>query len=102
MKLTRRTALLGALVAPAVARAQEGTTSLRELARRATLCLVPVQEMYRARWNATANEANPFRHRLNRLQHAPAPINDILQSSAWLDLSGEPLFLTLPPVSELF
>ena len=65
--MKRRALMLAALAAPAVARAQD--TTLRELARRATLYLFPVYEMYRTRWRATVNEANPLRQRLNRFRH---------------------------------
>ena len=69
--------------------------------------------MYRTRWHATVNEANPFRQRLNRFQHVPNPAddrtrsvttpnNDTLYSTAWLELSVEPMFLTLPPMGELY
>jgi hypothetical protein len=125
MKTGRRAVLAGALtaplatslaapiVAPAVARAQETSATLRDLARRATIYLFPVYEMYRTRWQATVNEANPLRQRLNRFRHVAqladhharavtTPNNDTLYSSAWLDLSLEPLFLTVPPVGDLY
>ncbi|NDH64172.1 MAG: DUF1254 domain-containing protein, partial [Alphaproteobacteria bacterium] len=65
------------------------------------------------RWEATANDANPLRQRLNRFFHIPVladhrsrmvttPNNDTLYSIAWLDLSVEPLFLTVPPVGNLY
>jgi hypothetical protein len=86
---------------------------LRDLARRAAIYLFPVYEMYRTRWQATVNETNPFRQKLNRFRHVPAladhrarrvttPNNDTLYSSAWLDLSVEPLFLTVPPMGDLY
>src|SRR5262249_25027801 len=70
-------------------------------------------EMYRTRWNATVNEANPVRGKLNRFQHVPVlathksravttPNTDTLYSSAWLDLSLEPLFLTVPAMGERY
>ncbi len=113
MRLARRTLLTAALAAPTIARAQEGAASLRDLAQRAAIYLHPVQEMYRTRWNATVNELNPFRHRLNRFQHGTRPAdertrpatmtnNDFLYSSAWLDLSTDPMFLTLPPMGDLY
>ena len=102
-----------ALAAPAIVHAQEAAASLRDLARRATIYLFPVYEMYRTRWQATVNEANPLRQRLNRFRHLPqladhraravtTPNHDTLYSSAWLDLSLEPLFLTVPPVGDLY
>jgi hypothetical protein len=117
MRIGRRTALRGSLAgllgAPLVARAQDQSATLRELARRATIYLFPVYEMYRTRWQATVNEANPFRQKLNRFRHVPTladhrmravttPNGDTLYSSAWLDLSAEPLFLTVPPVGDLY
>ena len=99
------------MAAPAIA--QEVPAALRDLARRATIYLFPVYEMYRARWQATVNDANPQRQRLNRFRHMPelagprartltTPDHDTLYSSAWLDLSVEPLFLTVPPVGDLY
>jgi hypothetical protein len=95
-----------ALAAPALARAQE-KPMLEDLARRAAIYLFPVYEMYRTRWNATVNEKNPARNKLNRFLHVPTlatyrsravttPNADALCSSAWLDLSVEPVFLTVP------
>ncbi len=80
---------------------------LQDLARRAAIYLFPYYEMYRTRWNATVNEKNPARHKLNRFLHVPTlatyrsravttPNADTLYSSAWLDLSVEPVFLTVP------
>src|SRR5258708_16919217 len=112
MRSGRRTLRPSALSAPAIARAQESPVTLRELARRATIYLFPVYEMYRTRWQATVNEANPQRQKLNRFRHLPdladhrargvtTPNPDTLYSSAWLDLSIQPLFLTVPPVGDL-
>lgn len=114
----RRRTLIGSalavpLAAPAIVGAQETTVTLRELARRATIYLFPVYEMYRTRWQATVNEANPLRQRLNRFRHiaqladhrvraVTTPNNDTFYSSAWLDLSIEPMFLTVPPVGDLY
>ena len=113
MRIGRRAALAGLVALPAAARAQDPPATLRELARRATIYLFPVYEMYRARWRATVDETNPHRQRLNRFRHMPAladartravttPNADTLYSSAWLDLSLEPLFLTVPPVGDLY
>lgn len=107
MRTTRRLVLGAPLVAPMVGWAQEKQTMLEDVARRAALYLFPVYEMYRTRWNATVNEKNPARHKLNRFIHVPAlagprsravttPNVDTLYSSAWLDLSLEPVFLTVP------
>src|SRR4051794_5691743 len=113
LRLTRRTMLAGALAAPALARAEDPGASLHDLARRAAIYFFPVHEMYRTRWRACADEANPHRQKLNRFLHAPGPAdhrvravttpdNDTLHSSAWLDLSLDPLFLTVPPVGDLY
>ncbi len=113
MRIGRRAALGGLIGLPALAQAQDTTATLRELARRATIYLFPVCEMYRARWRATVDETNPQRQRLNRFRHEPTladartrdvttPNADTLYSSAWLDLSMEPLFLTVPPVGDLY
>jgi hypothetical protein len=109
----RRATLAGLIGLPALAEAQDTGTTLRDLARRATIYLFPVYEMYRARWRATVDETNPQRQRLNRFRHMPTladartrdvttPNADTLYSSAWLDLSLEPLFLTVPPVGDLY
>ncbi|HLM13502.1 MAG TPA: DUF1254 domain-containing protein, partial [Reyranella sp.] len=106
-------ALAAPLAAPAIVRAQETAAGLRDLARRATIYLFPVYEMYRTRWQATVNEANPLRQRLNRFRHiaqladhraraVTTPNNDTFYSSAWLDLAIEPMFLTVPPVGDLY
>ncbi len=113
MTLGRRTLLATLLAPPAAAQAQETPATLRDLARRATIYLFPLYEMYRARWQATVDEANPQRQKLNRFRHMPEladprtrlgtmPNGDTLYSSAWLDLSVEPLFLTVPPVGDLY
>lgn len=113
MRIGRRAALAGALAAPMLAHAQDQPASLRELARRAAIYLFPVYEMYRTRWRATVDESNAERQRLNRFRHVPVladhrqrvlttPNADTLYSSAWLDLSMEPLFLTVPPVGDLY
>ena len=109
----RRTALASLIAWPVTARAQAPPATLGELARRATIYLFPLYEMYRARWHATVDETNPLRQRLNRFRHLPTladartrdvttPNADTLYSSAWLDLSLEPLFLTVPPVGDLY
>lgn len=118
MRIGRRAALAGLIALPPLARAQDSRAqdtqaTLRDLARRATIYLFPVHEMYCARWRATVDETNPQRQRLNRFRHMPTladpgtrdvttPNADTLYSSAWLDLSLEPLFLTVPPVGDLY
>ena len=113
MRLTRRAVIAGALAAPTLAQAQDSPAQLRDLARRATIYLFPVYEMYRTRWRATVDESNPLRQRLNRFRHlqtladhtvrtVTTPNADTLYSTAWLDLGAEPLFLTVPPVGDLY
>ena len=116
-KMGRRAVLAGTLAAPAIApgvvQGQDAPATLRDLARRATIYLFPVYEMYRTRWQATVNEANPQRQKFNRFRHlaqladhrsraVTTPNNDTFYSSAWLDLSLEPMFLTVPPVGDLY
>ena len=112
MRLGRRPLLAALLAGPATVHAQETPPMLRDLARRAAIYLFPLYEMYRTRWQATVNDANPFRQKLNRFLHVPmladhrsrmvtTPNNDTLYSVAWLDLSIEPLFLTVPPMGSL-
>jgi hypothetical protein len=108
MSARRRDVLIGAAAlatTPALARAQAPT--MGELARRATIFLFPLHEMWRTRWNAIGNPANPRRGTENVFGHArmlsdhraravTTPNNDTLYSSAWLDLSQGPLLLTVP------
>lgn len=80
---------------------------MNELARRATIFMFPLYEMWRTRWNAIRNPANPRRGVENLFGHArvlldhrsravTTPNNDTLYSSAWLDLSQGPLVLAVP------
>lgn len=112
MKLSRRTMLAGALALPAHAQ-YKGTAMLVDLARRAAIYLFPMVEMYRTRWQATANDQNFLRQKLNRFFHVPilatpkarlvtTPNVDTLYSTTWLDLNAEPLFLTVPDMGERY
>ncbi len=99
--IARRAALAGmaaaALARPAIG--QSGLRALGELARRAAIYAIPIQELYRRRWRETVDPANPRPLQLNRLDHAAAPsasAPDALLSSGWVDLSAAPMFLTLP------
>jgi hypothetical protein len=109
MTPTRRWVLGAALATPNLARAQEKDTMLEDLAHRAAIYLFPLYEMYRTRWNATVNEKNRARQKLNHFLHVPmlatprsravtTPNVDTLYSSSWLDLSVEPVFLTVPDI----
>jgi hypothetical protein len=114
MTFRRRALLASALTTPFMAGAQDkGTATLEDLARRAAIYLFPVYEMYRTRWNATVNESNRARQKLNRFIHMRQPADhraravttpntDTLYSSAWLDLSAEPVFLTVPDMGRRY
>ncbi|MBM3643997.1 MAG: DUF1254 domain-containing protein [Alphaproteobacteria bacterium] len=102
-----------ALLAAGTARAQGDPAMLKDLAREAAIFVFPLVEMYRTRWNATVNPNNPRRLKLNTFIHVPrladhtsravtTPNNDTMYSSGWLDLSGGPMFLTLPEMGERY
>jgi hypothetical protein len=95
MKLGRR-ALLAALVA-SKAQAQP-ESPLRDLARRAAICLTPPYEMYKRRHRDIVERGE----KLNRLVRQLSPDANLLPAWAWLDLSGEPLFLSLPRMEGRF
>ena len=114
----RRRHLLATLAAgsllPAAAQADERSPqTLRSAARQATVYLFPLYEMACLRWANTVDETNPQRQRLNRFRHYTdladhrlqplgLPNCDTLYSSAWLELGTEPMFLTVPPVGDLY
>ena len=93
MKFGRR-ALLAALVASPA----QADDRLRDLARRAAIYLTPPYEMYRRRHRDIVERGE----KLNRLVRQLSPDAGLLPAWAWLDLSGEPLFLTLPPMDGRF
>jgi hypothetical protein len=93
MKIGRRAALAGLVLAP-TARAQDG--DLRALARRAAIYLAPLHAMYLRRHRDIVERGQ----KLNKLVRQLSPRNGSLPASAWLDLSGEPIFLTLPKMAE--
>jgi hypothetical protein len=75
--------------------------------QRAYVYSFPVYEMYRIRHRAVSSPENPGGTDLNRFFHrrtlsdyrhrqVTAPNNDTLYSSAWLDLSLEPIVLSVP------
>jgi len=99
--IARRAVLAGmtatALTRPAIG--QSGLRALAELARRAAIYAIPIQALYRRRWRETVDPANPHPLKLNQLDHATAPsamAPDALMSSAWVELTTEPMFLALP------
>lgn len=93
MTIGRRLVLAGLAVAPA-AKAQE--TGLRALARRAATWLAPPHAMYLRRHRDIVERGQ----KLNRLiREQPSP-NGSLRATAWLDLSTEPMFLTLPRMND--
>ncbi len=99
--ISRRAMIAGTAAAPLArpALGQSGLRALGDLARRAAIYAVPIYETYRRRWRDTVDPDNPALLTLNKLDHAAtpsAPAPDTLVSSAWLDLSREPMFLTLP------
>lgn len=76
----------------------------------AYLYTLPVYEMARTRHAAVVRADGSSRGRINRLGHrrtlsdhrarsVTTPNNDTLYSSAWLDLDGGPLLLTMPRIS---
>jgi hypothetical protein len=86
-----------ALARPALG--QSGLRALGDLARRAAIYATPLYEAYRRRWRDTVDPDNPRLLTLNKLDHTTTPAAaapDTLASSAWLDLSREPMFLTVP------
>ena len=89
----RRTLIAGLVLAcPALAQA----TDLRALARRAAIWLAPLHAMYLRR-NRDVVERG---HRLNKLIRESPSQNGSLRATAWLDLSAEPMFLTLPRMND--
>lgn len=99
--IARRAAMLGAAASvfarPALG--QSGLRALSDLARRAAIYATPIHEIYRRRWRETVDPANESALKLNELRHAAAPSPEApyaVVSTAWLDLSMAPMFLTLP------
>jgi hypothetical protein len=93
MKLGRRTLLAALVASPARA-----DSPLRDLARRAAIYLTPPYEMYKRRHRDIVERGE----RLNRLVRQLSPDAGLLPGWAWLDLSGEPLFLSLPRMEGRF
>ncbi|MCX7365028.1 MAG: DUF1254 domain-containing protein [Alphaproteobacteria bacterium] len=93
--MRRRSFLVALAATPRLARAQDGA-ELRDAARRAAIYLAPLYEMYVRRHRDVVEHGQ----KLNRLSRQLAPENGVLSAAAWLDLSVEPLFLTLPPMGQ--
>jgi len=91
-------ALVAAPIAVPVAVPVHAQGSLRDLARRAAIALTPPYEMYTRRHRDIVERGDP----LNRLIRQLAPQDGLLSASAWLDLSDEPMFVTLPPMQGRF
>jgi hypothetical protein len=80
---------------------------LSGLVKKTYVYAFPVYEMYRTRFGAVYTPQNPTRTDLNQFNHIRAlsdhtarqvttPNNDTLYSSAWLDLSQEPMVFSVP------
>jgi len=80
---------------------------LISLVKEAYIYSFPVYEMYRTRYNAVYNQNNPRRTDLNHFTHArqlsdytsravTQPNNDTLYSASWIDLSLEPVIISVP------
>lgn len=93
MTLGRRALLASLAALPARADSQ-----LRQLARQAAIYLTPPYEMYKRRHRDVVERGD----RLNRLVRQLSPEAGLLSAWAWLDLSGEPLFLSLPRMEGRF
>jgi hypothetical protein len=89
----RRTLIAGVLAARS---AHAQAPDLRALARRAAIWLAPLHAMYLRRHRDIVERGN----KLNKLiRESPLP-DGSLRATAWLDLSGEPMFVTLPRMND--
>ena len=89
----RRTLIAGLAFASS---AHAQTTDLRALARRAAAWLAPLHAMYLCRNHDVVERG----HKLNRLIRESPLQNGSLRATAWLDLSTEPMFVTLPRMDD--
>ena len=82
-------------------------SDLAGITQEAYIYVLPLDIMYRTRYQALFNPRNPYRGESNELRHGrrlagpmnravTAPNNDTIYSSAWLDLTAEPLVLHVP------
>lgn len=91
MRFGRRTLLAGGLALPLTAHAR--THDLRgALARQAAIFLAPLHAAYTRRHRDVVEHGQ----KLNTLARQLSPQDHVLPAWAWLDLSGEPMFLALP------
>ena len=86
---------------------------LSAIARDAYIYAFPLYEMYRVRYQALYNPANPRRATVNRFAHrreladhtsraVTTPNNDTIYSSAFLDLAQGPLVLDVPDIADRY
>jgi hypothetical protein len=87
-----------ALIAAFIASPARADGPLRDLARRAAIYLTPSYAMYRRRHRDVVEHGE----KLNRLVRRLSPDAGLLRAQAWLDLSGEPLFLSLPRMGRFY
>ncbi len=92
MTIGRRALIAGSAAFMAHPAGARQTDELRDLARRAGLYFTPLAEMYARRHRDVVEHGR----KLNRLVRRSASEDGLLQASAWLDLSVEPVFLTVP------
>jgi hypothetical protein len=98
MRIGRRSLLAGGATFVACPADAQRPVGLRDLARRAALYLRPLSEMYGRRHRDTVVNGQ----KLNRLARQSMPEDGLLLATAWLDLSVDPMFLTLPAMDERF
>ncbi len=104
------------VIALAIARGHAAVLNdahLADLVKRAYVYSFPVYEMYRTRYNAVYRPDNPKHADINRFFHErkladhtfrdfTSPNNDTPYSSAWLDLSKEPVVISVPDTAGLY
>ncbi|MCX5823568.1 MAG: DUF1254 domain-containing protein [Deltaproteobacteria bacterium] len=92
---------------PSVSASPLENSELAALVKKAYVYSFPVYEMYRMRQGAVYDHSNPIRADLNHFGHVrelsdhtarrvTTPNNDTLYTNGWLDLSQEPVILSVP------